>query len=614
MKKSRYNILSNFGDKHLLYNTVTGATVLLNDEYYSQYVSNDKKADIANYFSNMEKGGFYVADEIDEFARLTNIMQDSMKSNRILSLTIAPTLSCNFRCPYCYETGRKYNTMTPSIVSDVIHFIHERIEATQLIDGKHHVSISWYGGEPLLQPKIIEQITRAIELHKNVDVLQKIHTISLLDVRSENAASLTQKINNDSYQVSSFFLEFFSNSVINLIMGLFAICYTFYYNLGIALILIGSISAYALLYSLLRKKVYISSLSYKEAQGLFFGKLYEQLDFLPFIKAFEASSKMLNQLDSAFSILYKKAIVYQNTSFSFSMLDSFFEIVIQVLFFIVSGVYIFHQKMSIGEFSILLSLSRTSMRGIKYFFSMGKNLQETKASFDRISKIVCASVPKDGTYKLVEIHSINLTGLNFQYRSKVVFKNLNYSFYEGYIYGVLGENGSGKTTLAYILMGIYNASNLFINGISSTRICFSKLREKNISYCESEPILLNETIEYNITLGETYSSTDIKKFTDILGLFDQEENAHLCLNTIVDSSLSNISSGEKQKIALIRTLIRNRHVMIFDEPTSALDAKARLNLMKYLKSVKRNHLIIVITHDDTLIPYFDKIITLQPCM
>ena len=118
MKKSRYNILSNFGDKHLLYNTVTGATVLLNDEYYSQYVSNDKKADIANYFSNMEKGGFYVADEIDEFARLTNIMQDSMKSNRILSLTIAPTLSCNFRCPYCYETGRKYNTMTPSIVSD----------------------------------------------------------------------------------------------------------------------------------------------------------------------------------------------------------------------------------------------------------------------------------------------------------------------------------------------------------------------------------------------------------------------------------------------------------------------------------------------------------------
>lgn len=462
----------------------------------------------------------------------------------------------------------------------------------------------------LLTAKANNQIMYKI----NRDVLQKIHTISLLDVRSENAASLTQKINNDSYQVSSFFLEFFSNSVINLIMGLFAICYTFYYNLGIALILIGPISAYALLYSLLRKKVYISSLSYKEAQGLFFGKLYEQLNFLPFIKAFEASSKMLNQLDSAFSILYKKAIVYQNTSFSFSMLDSFFEIVIQVLFFIVSGVYIFHQKMSIGEFSILLSLSRTSMRGIKYFFSMGKNLQETKASFDRISKIVCASVPKDGTYKLVEIHSINLTGLNFQYRSKVVFKNLNYSFYEGYIYGVLGENGSGKTTLAYILMGIYNASNLFINGISSTRICFSKLREKNISYCESEPILLNETIEYNITLGETYSSTDIKNFTDILGLFDQEENAHLCLNTIVDSSLSNISSGEKQKIALIRTLIRNRHVMIFDEPTSALDAKARLNLMKYLKSVKRNHLIIVITHDDTLIPYFDKIITLQPCM
>lgn len=89
----------------------------------------------------------------------------------------------------------------------------------------------------LLTAKANNQIMYKI----NRDVLQKIHTISLLDVRSENAASLTQKINNDSYQVSSFFLEFFSNSVINLIMGLFAICYTFYYNLGIALILILSL-------------------------------------------------------------------------------------------------------------------------------------------------------------------------------------------------------------------------------------------------------------------------------------------------------------------------------------------------------------------------------------
>ena len=59
MKKSRYNILSNFGDKHLLYNTVTGATVLLNDEYYSQYVSNDKKADIARFYEKQPNSFTY---------------------------------------------------------------------------------------------------------------------------------------------------------------------------------------------------------------------------------------------------------------------------------------------------------------------------------------------------------------------------------------------------------------------------------------------------------------------------------------------------------------------------------------------------------------------------
>ena len=103
-------------------------------------------------------GGFFVDDQKDEVAELLQISTYARENLTSRSYTIAPTLSCNFRCPYCFEDGHRYNTMTDAVIDKTIAFINNDVQEAEA------VSIAWYGGEPLLCPEIIQRITENIHV------------------------------------------------------------------------------------------------------------------------------------------------------------------------------------------------------------------------------------------------------------------------------------------------------------------------------------------------------------------------------------------------------------------------------------------------------------------
>lgn len=72
------------------------------------------------------------------------------------------------------------------------------------------------------------------------------------------------------------------------------------------------------------------------------------------------------------------------------------------------------------------------------------------------------------------------------------------------------------------------------------------------------------------------------------------------IRSIINTQQNNISGGEKQKISIIRQLLQNPDVMLFDEPTSALEINSKANLMKILREIKKNKIVIIVTHDRML--------------
>jgi uncharacterized protein len=173
MKLSKFNIIVDNKDLTcIIYNSSTGGILELDGKYKKMFL----KASKSNDFSNLPKdlldtlkAGDIIKDDIDEIAALKIFNNMVRMSSDNIGLTIAPTTTCNFRCPYCYEKGASISTMDDKIINETINFINK-----MSID-KNQLNITWYGGEPLLHVDIIEKITNGIvdkeRLHYNANIV-----------------------------------------------------------------------------------------------------------------------------------------------------------------------------------------------------------------------------------------------------------------------------------------------------------------------------------------------------------------------------------------------------------------------------------------------------------
>lgn len=159
MKQSNYNLHKREKEAHIIYNTMSGGVLSLNNEYSKKFdeVIKNESDEYSDLIDELKKGQMLIQSNIDEFKYLKYAFNENRFNNKILSLTIAPTLDCNFRCPYCYEKGVENSYMNDETQVELLEFIKHNIEDRKML------SICWYGGEPLLSIDIIEKLTAKIK-------------------------------------------------------------------------------------------------------------------------------------------------------------------------------------------------------------------------------------------------------------------------------------------------------------------------------------------------------------------------------------------------------------------------------------------------------------------
>ena len=215
------------------------------------------------------------------------------------------------------------------------------------------------------------------------------------------------------------------------------------------------------------------------------------------------------------------------------------------------------------------------------------------------------NIIKDGKVVIKNIH--------FTYKSgKKIFNNFSIEINPFIKTAIIGKSGSGKSTLMKLLMGFYNVDNgeILIDNINIKNFTLNYLR-KTISYVNQSTTLFNNTILYNITYGTNAEEDKVKKLIDDLKLWDVFKYVDYNLHKTVGTNGSNMSGGQKQIILILRALLNNNSKMIImDEPTSALDNENTKLFLDILSRIK-GKTIIIITHDNTLIEFVDKVIYLQ---
>ena len=449
----------------------------------------------------------------------------------------------------------------------------------------------------------------------NSDVIRHIQDIDLLISSKMEPSYLSQQVNIDTNEIIIFVLTFLQNSIgscldliiptiilidldrrLSIVMGIVIIIYIFYYLI-------------------FKEKIYVYNQKFKKSQSAFFTKIYEQFNSIKFIKIHSVEDFFKARLSDEFDKLYKTTIKRQNFIQVFELGNEAIYFAMKIILLFICGREIINKTLTVGQFTIFSTYFSVILSSVKYFMNFGKIMQESRVSLDRIQKLLDYPTIKNGNYKLNKIQKIQINNLFFSYGEKGVFNGQSFLFEKGKIYLIMGENGCGKTTLLNIITGLYNGkftSNILFDGKKMDELDIKHYRKNALGVSEQTPYLISDTILTNITLEhqeECYKKRAIF-LMEYFGLNKRFENLEAD-KFLVEDVGNNLSGGERQKIAIIRALIKNASILILDEPSSALDVESTITLCKILNSIKKDKIIIIVTHDKNFSCISDEIISLS---
>ena len=210
--------------------------------------------------------------------------------------------------------------------------------------------------------------------------------------------------------------------------------------------------------------------------------------------------------------------------------------------------------------------------------------------------------------------SVRFDNVSFGYRpDRQILKNVSFEIPAGKKVAIVGPSGSGKSTIARLLFRFYDAveGQILVDNQPITKVIQKSLRAA-IGVVPQDTVLFNDTIRYNIGYGKTDASEEqILAAADMANLTSFIEQLPDGYDTLVGERGLKLSGGEKQRIAIARTLLKNPAIMIFDEATSSLDSTAERAILGALQTAAANHTTLAIAHRLSTVVDADSILVLH---
>ena len=274
--------------------------------------------------------------------------------------------------------------------------------------------------------------------------------------------------------------------------------------------------------------------------------------------------------------------------------------------------------LTIGKMLAIFAYAWIIMRPVDKLMNYVHLYFNAKTSIERLNEILeLKSEPKYehkvDPFKDERTASIRLENVSFSYDGKTdILKNLNLKIKQGEKVAIIGETGSGKSTLAQILIGLYPISSgkIFYNEHEIKEIGYEKVRE-NVGFVLQSPLMFNNSLRFNLTLGREYSDENIYESLRVAQLYEFVEGLENRLETIVGKNGTKLSGGQKQRLSIARVLLDNPKVIIFDESTSSLDDNTESKLLEALESYVKEKTVITIAHRLSSIEKADRVIDLS---
>ena len=450
-------------------------------------------------------------------------------------------------------------------------------------------------------------------------VFRHIHDLSLRFHLERRTGSLTKVVERGTKSIDMM-LYFLLFNIAPTVIELIAICVIFFVKFGAGLVA-ATLGMVAIYIAFTRKvtdwRAQIQR-DMNEVDNKAIGRAVDSLLNYETVKYFGAEEREAKRYDEAIAA-FTSAAVRNETSLAWLNIGQ--SLITNLM---MAGAMIFTVwGWSRGQFTpgdvvlvnaLLMQLFRPlDMLGWVYR-SIRQGLIDMEAMFDLVdTRAEVVDIPGAPPLAVKSGH-VKFEGVRFGYEpGREILKGIDLDIPAGTSLAVVGPSGAGKSTLARLMYRFYDpsAGRILIDGQPIAEVTQRSLRSF-IGIVPQDTVLFNDTIGYNIAYGRGEASRqEIEAAADGAAIHDFVQALPNGYESMVGERGLKLSGGEKQRVAIARTLLKNPPILVLDEATSALDSRTEQAIQETLERIARNRTTIIIAHRLSTVVGADRIAVLE---
>jgi ATP-binding cassette subfamily C protein len=473
-------------------------------------------------------------------------------------------------------------------------------------------------GLNILQSRQFTFVSKTITCQIREKMIDKLGRISIRQYETRGSGGINAHLVTDIETIDQFIGSTLSKFLIGMltVIGTAGVLLWLDWRLGLFILLVNPIVIY------FSRKLggMVKHLKKAENQSFekFQNRLVETLDGIYQLRAANREKEFLNQLKGDANQIRNDADKYAWQSEAAGRVSFLLFLLGFELFRAVAMLMVIFSDFTIGQIFAVFAYLWFTLSPVQELLSIQFSWYSAKAALKRINALLDLEEEYRPPSKVNPFLNgkqvdLNIENLHFSYNNDVnVLSNLNLKIPAGKKVALVGASGGGKSTLIQLLIGVYTANfgTIRYNGETTEDIGFDIIRD-NIAVVLQQPILFNDTLRHNLTLGASYNDAQLWQALEIAQMSDVMNQLNEGLDTQIGRNGVRLSGGQRQRLAIARMILSNPQFVILDEATSALDTSTEAALHIALTQFLRNRTTLIVAHRLSAVKQADLIYVLE---